>query len=493
MRESGEWLDATSVAAMLRTLFAGATDAIGLSSQATIRVANPALVSLFGYDDESELVGRSVLDLIDPAAQPMITEFARRRSMGEEVPPIYETRGLRKDGSTFAMRVQTTTFLFRAEVWSLTVLREVSEAPRSAAPTFASEELYRALFDVNTAVKLLIAPDTGQILDANQAAVTLYGWSKAELKQRRITDINTLTPDEVKAEMDNARTGKRRYFRFRHRTASGDVRSVEVHSGPVEIDGRTLLLSIIHDVTERDLLEQQLRLAQRLEAVGRLAGGIAHDFNNLLAVMNTVSEAIGRELPEGSKALGHVEDLRYVAERAAELTRNLLAFSSAKPVLRASLSLNDVVVELGKLLSRSLGPKIAVTTVLDPSLPPVLADRSQLEQVVMNLSINARDAMPDGGTVTLTTARRTVQEPDASPVPIGKWVTLSVSDTGHGIDEETLVHVFEPFFTTKSSGTGSGLGLSIVHGIVTQSGGYVTVDSEHGAGTCFTIYLPRAP
>jgi PAS domain S-box-containing protein len=354
------------------------------------------------------------------------------------------------------------------------------------------DALYRALFDINTAVKLLIDPNTQRIVDANQAAVALYGWSKEELKQKKISQINTLSESEVKAEIENARTGRRRYFRFRHRTARGAELSVEVHSGPVVIDGQQLLLSIIFDVTERDAFEEQLRASQRLEAVGRLAGGVAHDFNNLLTVVQGAAELISRGVPEESPLRAHVSDLVFATGRAAELTRSLLAFSGRQPMRREAMSLNDVVGSMTGLLSRTLAPQIQVHAKLAPDVPPVMADPTQIERVVMNLAINGRDAMPGGGRLLLETGTKRIVDLDTSSVPIGDWVTLSVSDEGHGMDAETIAHVFEPFFSTKEASAGGGLGLATVHGIVTQTGGHIVVTSAPTEGTCFTIYLPPA-
>ncbi len=362
------------------------------------------------------------------------------------------------------------------------------QVPREAGAARDSE-LYRALFDINTAVKLLIDPRTEQIVDANQAAVALYGWSKEELKAKRISEINMLTQEEVMSEMEDARTGRRRYFRFRHRTARGDVRNVEVHSGPVTIDGQELLLSIIHDVTERDAFESQLRAAQRLEAVGRLAGGVAHDFNNMLTVMRNAAELIARGVAEDSPLRAHVDDLRFAATRASDLTRNLLAFSRRQPMRREEVSLNEIVSSITGLLSRTLGSGIEVRAELDESVPRVLADPAQIERVLMNLAINARDAMANGGHLIVSTESKRVEASSASPVPAGDWAMVTVADDGHGMDVETMAHVFEPFFSTKD-GSGSGFGLATVHGIVTQSGGHIFVESAPDEGARFTIYLP---
>jgi PAS domain S-box-containing protein len=352
-----------------------------------------------------------------------------------------------------------------------------------------ADALYRALFDVNNAIKLLIdptpGPDHGRILDANLAAIEFYGWSLEELRAMRITDINTLTPDEVRAEMEHARTLRRRYFRFRHRTKAGELRSVEVHSGPIELDGKELLFSIIHDVTERDLLEEHLKRSQRLETIGQLAGGVAHDFNNLLTVVISAARLARTRLPAEHPSLRFLDDIDAASQRGAELTRQLLAFSRRQVMTPRPIAVDAVVAELVPLLERSLGTAHAIALYATPT-PPVVADPAQLEQVVMNLVLNARDAQPESGTIEVVVAPSAGDR--LGEVPPGNWVTIAVRDHGSGMDEATRARVFEPFFTTKPDGTG--MGLASVYGTVKQSGGHVTVESAPGAGSTFTVYLP---
>jgi len=348
------------------------------------------------------------------------------------------------------------------------------------------DALYRALFDVNTAIKLLIDPsDQGRILDANQGAVEFYGWSLDELRAMRISDINTLTPAEVEAEMENARSLRHRYFRFRHRTARGEIRHVEVHSGPIHLDGRELLFSIVHDVTERDQLVEHVRRSQRLETIGQLAGGVAHDFNNLLTVVLSAARMARARLAPDHPSARFLDDIDAAAHRGADLTRQLLAFSRRQVMTPRPIEVAAVVSELLPLLERSLGTshEIAVTAA---ATPPVVADPVQLEQVVMNLVLNARDALAAGGTIEVALGASSGALD--REVPPGHWVTIAVTDQGLGMDEATRARIFEPFFTTKPDGTG--MGLATVYGIVTQMGGHVTVRSAPGAGSTFTIYLP---
>ena len=257
----------------------------------------------------------------------------------------------------------------------------------------------------------------------------------------------------------------------------------------------TYLEVFAEDVTERRVLERQLRMAQKMEAVGRLSGGIAHDFNNLLGVIIGYSQVLKRSLGSANPLLfEHAEEIEKASQRAVSLTRQLLAFSRQQVLEPVILNLNTLVSDMEKMLPRLIGEDVALELNLDPALAQVKADHGQVEQVIMNLAVNARDAMPDGGKLTIQTANvdldlaYTRQHPGSR---IGQYVMLAVSDTGTGIDPEIQSQIFEPFFTTKERDRGTGLGLATVYGVVKQSGGYIAVDSEKGKGARFSVYLPR--
>ncbi len=275
-----------------------------------------------------------------------------------------------------------------------------------------------------------------------------------------------------------------------------DGRTFERYSRPQWIDGTAVgRVWSFRDVTERRQTAEQLLQAQKMEAIGRLAGGIAHDFNNLLTTILGYSELILRSHSSNPGLREEVGEIRKASERAATLTRQLLAFSRKQVIASRVISLNDVVSEVARLLERLIGEDFVLSTVLDPALGSVLADPVQVEQVLFNLTINSRDAMPRGGTITLATRNATLHDTLTGlhfSIPKGDFVVLSVHDTGIGMDAQTQSRLFEPFFTTKETGKGTGLGLSTVYGIVKQSAGYIVVDSEMGRGTRFEIYLPRA-
>ena len=255
------------------------------------------------------------------------------------------------------------------------------------------------------------------------------------------------------------------------------------------------MIGTVQDVTERRQLEDQLRQAQKMEAIGRLAGGIAHDLNNALTTMAGYAELALGELPAGHIARADVEEIRRAAERAGSVTRQLLAFSRKQLLQPRVFDLNETVASISRLLSRLLGPDVRVQTSLADAPLDVLGDPGQIEQAVINLAVNARDAMPTGGQLMMTTAIESIDEEYARthvPIAPGRYIVLSVADTGHGMSRETQARVFEPFFTTKEAGKGTGLGLSMVYGTMKQIGGFIFVDSELGRGTTFRLFFPLA-
>jgi PAS domain S-box-containing protein len=281
----------------------------------------------------------------------------------------------------------------------------------------------------------------------------------------------------------------------RRKRKDGSFVDVELHLVPLIVNGRVLgSLSIYQDVTEQRMLERQLRVAQKMEAIGRLSGGIAHDFNNLLGVIIGYIQVMKRSLLPGNSSYEYAEEIEKAGQRAVSLTRQLLAFSRQQVLEPVILNLNTLVSEMEKMLPRLIGEDIQLNLILDPAIGQVKADSGQIEQVVMNLAVNARDAMPDGGKLTIQTANAeldTVFEREHPGSVPGQYVMLAVTDTGTGMDPETQAQIFEPFFTTKERDKGTGLGLATVYGVVKQSSGYIAVESEIGKGALFKIYLPR--
>ena len=379
--------------------------------------------------------------------------------------------------------------------------QQEQERQRTETRLLESEARYRSLFENNHAVMLLVDPGSSRIVDANPAACAYYGWTREELAARRIDEINVLTSEQITAEMGLARSEKRNHFLFKHRLADGGVRDVEVYSGPIEFGGKRLLYSIVHDISQRvraeqdrDRAEADLRQAQKMEAVGRLAGGVAHDFNNMLTVILGYADSMQRQL-ERQDPLGQaVQEIRNAAQRSADLTRQLLAFSRKQIVKLAVVNLNDQLASQQQLLARLIGEDIKINLMPARDLWNIRIDPSQVDQILANLAVNARDAIADAGAITIETANVTLDETHSRRnlhVSPGDYVMLAFTDTGAGMDTATLEHIFEPFFTTKGEGRGTGLGLSTVYGIVKQNSGVIHAYSEPGMGTTFKIYIPR--
>jgi PAS domain S-box-containing protein len=338
------------------------------------------------------------------------------------------------------------------------------------------------LFEGNPYPMFVFDLETLRFLAVNDAAVNHYGYSRAEFLTMTTQDLRP--PEGVPVLLEDlaqATDGVHVRALRRHRKKDGNILQVEIRAHSIQFNGRRARLVAAHDLTERMQLEGQLRHAQKMEAVGRLAGGIAHDFNNLLTAINGYSELLLEELDQRHPRRRQVEEIRKAGERAAALTQQLLAFSRRQVLQPKILDLNLVVAGMEELLRRLIGEDVELVTALDPGLGSVEADPGQIEQVIVNLAVNARDAMPQGGCLRIQTAS----------APDGR-VVLSVGDTGCGMDRETISHLFEPFFTTKGPGKGTGLGLSTVYGIVEQSGGRIEVESERESGTVFRISFPRA-
>ncbi len=364
----------------------------------------------------------------------------------------------------------------------------------------ASEERYRLLMDMAPDA-ILIFDAHGRIQMVNMTAERLFGFDRAELGS---SPVESLVPGVLQRVRDPQRQDGQPAMPIPQagvnldmvaRRRDGTEIPVEISYGASDIAGEHLVICVIRDITVRRNLEGQLRQAQRVESLGQLAGGVAHDFNNLLTVINGMSDLLLGEVEENSRVFEDVKEIRNAGERAAALTRQLLAFSRQQVLEPRVITFNTVITDMEGLLRRVIGEDIDMAISLAPDPGFVKADPGQIEQVITNLAVNARDAMPKGGQLTLGTEKVEIDEhyarQHAGGVRPGPYAVLTVSDSGTGIDEPTRSRIFEPFFTTKGQGKGTGLGLSTVYGIVKQSEGFIWVYSEIGKGTTFKILLPR--
>ena len=372
-------------------------------------------------------------------------------------------------------------------VIDITEQREAEEKLKEAS------RYTRSLIESSVDPMLTISPE-GKITDVNAAMETITGRSRDLLIGSDFSEYCTEPERARKGYEAVFANGSVRDFLLDIRHASEKTTQVLYNATVFKNrEGRVQgVFAAAHDISERKILEEQLLQAQKLEAVGKLAGGVAHDFNNIMAIILGYAELIKQDLPASDPIQDSVDCIRTAADRATQVTRQLLAFSRKQIMKPKVININTLITELSKMLGRLIGENVEIALSLAPDLARVKADPTQIEQVLMNLAVNARDAMPGGGNLTIATANISLDsdylETEGSVVP-GKYIMLSVKDTGRGMDELTRSRAFEPFFTTKGK-EGTGLGLSIVYGIVRQSGGYIRVHSEPGHGTTFRIYLP---
>lgn len=473
------------------------------------------ILRLHGYAPSTAATGAQGLDIATHLKNPLALALvdlrlpdmdglelvARLRDLSDLTQVVVLTGNASLDSAVAAMRSQSFDYLvkpvaveqllktvaFAGERWQR---RQAEDALRR------TNERFRRLFEaVSEGVAVV---DRGGIVQyASPSVGRLSGQPVADRASRPIWELlRAEDPAPLRGAIEAATQGTGpRSIESRIRRVDGTAALLEIVSTAFpEPDGQDRVILTARDITERRQLEEQFRQAQKMEAVGRLAGGVAHDFNNLLTVVLSTCDLLAGELDPGDPRLADLEDIRLAGERAAGLTRQLLTFSRQQVVEPRIIDLGEVVRNLDKMLRRLIGEDVELRTVARGPVGSVKADIGQVEQVVVNLVVNARDALPDGGKLTIEITDFDLTEPhdtDQVEVPAGRYVMLAVSDNGSGMSAETKARLFEPFFTTKAPGKGTGLGLATVYGIVKQCGGFIWVYSELGAGTTFKILLPR--
>jgi len=471
-----------------------------ISSDYRIITTNPAQGNLF-HKHPREFIGKECF-----------REFEKRQAVCPHCPGALalatgqkaeiETTGVRDDGSSLVVRIHAFPSFgpdggingFIEVVEDITQSKQAEEALRE------SEQRFRLMAETIQDVFWMATPEIGQTLYVSPAFEQVWGRPSGELYHDPKVFIDSIHPEDRERVRSEVYAGHRQGIPWSHEyriiKPDGAVRWIRDRGYPVRDDqGRVIMFTgVAADITEGKALEQQLLQAQKMEAVGRLAGGVAHDFNNLLMAITGYGELMRAKVHKDDPLYGHLENILEAGDRAAALTQQLLAFSRQKVVHPQAVDLNRVVLDLEPMLRRLIGEDLNLEVVTDRSPGAVKADPGQVDQIIMNLVVNARDAMPQGGRLTLKTAPVELKKSRHTrfgPAPPGAYVMLVVEDTGVGMDEATQAHIFEPFFTTKEPGKGTGLGLSTVYGIVRQSGGYLDLASEPGVGSAFTVYLPR--
>jgi PAS domain S-box-containing protein len=483
-----------------------------VNQQGVIIQVNSQTEALFAYTRD-ELIGQKIEMLVPDRQRPQhhlhrehFHQQPKIRRMGSGL----DLCGRRRDGSEFLVEISLSPVATDNGTMVLSVIRDISDRKR------IEEELRRVneeldqrksleLRDSQNRLALIVESSQdaiiGKSLDGivthwNKGAEHMYGYTAQEMIGR---PISVLCPqdraDEIPAILQKICNGQQvEYFESVRVTKDGRNLNVSISVSPIlDVEGKVVGASTIaRNITAQKKIEDQLRQSQKMEAVGRLAGGVAHDFNNLLGIVTACSELLRARVDANS--LEYIDNIREAAKRGASLTRQLLAFSRRQPLQTQLLDLNERVREVSKLLRPLMGDDVEIALLPRSATAVVEADPGQLDQIVINLAVNARDAMLRGGKLTIETAVFDFDESFAHEHSMiaGRYVMLAVSDSGAGMDEATRSRIFEPFFTTKEMGKGSGLGLATVYGIVKQSGGHVWVYSEPGHGTTFKIYLPSA-
>lgn len=463
--------------------------------EGTYRTMNRALAEMYGFSSPEE----AMASLTDIANQLYVHPERRREfiellaSHGQLSEFEFEIR--RKDGverwlsaSAREVRDPSGNIYYEGTIRDIDARKraEIASAESNAILNGIMEQMPDCLFLLDTSDPSC----PGKIVAVNEAACAMHQWSRRELLGRSITFLDDReTAAEAPERLRAMASGETLFFRGVHKRRDGTTFPVEVVAREIRIGNRVLVLALDRDITERIVLEEKLAQAQKMEAIGRVAGGVAHDFNNMLTVILGNAELLASDPSLSVEASELIQQIHFVANRSADLTRQLLTFGRRQPRMPRPLCLNPIIVEMSRILSRVIGERITIQLDLASDLDWVLMDRGQVDQVLMNLVVNARDAMPNGGTLRIATGN--VEEVAAGPtIQTGKHVLLAVSDSGHGIEPEVLPKIFEPFFSTKDANKGTGLGLATVYGIVTQNHGAIDVESERGVGTTFRIYLP---
>ena len=459
---------------------------------------NPAAEVIFGWTAE-EIIGRSWRDLVVPSEASDDLEKQWEALKERQGGTHLINQNVTKDGRTITCEWFNTQLVDEEDnvVGIASLVQDITQRMQAEAALRQSEERFSKAFEASPAAVGIMTIEDGRFLDVNNNFVKLF-----DHPRESIVGSTDLKLGLWQAEADRQRLFKLLIkdrsvadFECSLKTAQGSVRATLLSAESVKLGEKNCVLMQVHDLTERMSLEEQLRQSQKMEAIGQLAAGVAHDFNNILTIISGhtgLLKAVAFADVEDSES---VAEIGAAAERAANLTRQLLAFSRKQVMQPATVDLGAVVSDSAKMLKRLVGETIAVETEFADPPPLTEADVGMIEQIVLNLSVNARDAMPEGGVLTVRTRHRVVDDAEAERNPeayAGRFVCLSVTDTGCGMDKETQARIFEPFFTTKEVGKGTGLGLATVYGIVKQHRGWIELDSTVGAGTTFSIVFPAA-
>jgi PAS domain S-box-containing protein len=487
-----------------RALLEAAPDAMVVVDQRSqIVLVNVQSEKQFGYSRD-ELLGQEVKSIIPEGfAERLIADGTRTaaEALAQQIGTGIELTGRRKDGSNFPIEIMLSPLDSPEGILVTAAIRDITVRKDAEKHLAQMESRYRGLLEAAPDGMVVVNED-GEIVLLNAHAEKQFGYRRDELLGHKVTDIipegfaerliadGTRTAAEALAQQIG--TG----IELHGRRKDGTRFPIEIMLSPLESAEGVLVTAAIRDISERKQLAHQLHQSQKMEAVGQLTGGIAHDFNNLLGIIIGNLDLLDRLVSDNPAAMKRIQTAQKAATRGAEITRRLLVFSRNEELKPSVIRMGDSIQNMIELAAGALGAEIRITTQVDASMPPIFVDPAGLESALLNLVVNARDAMPRGGSIVVTSHARYLIEGHpvvlAGDLQAGRYACVSVSDTGHGMSKETLERAFEPFFTTKPRNKGTGLGLAMVYGFVKQSGGTVRVYSEMGHGTTVSFYLPLA-
>ena len=483
-----------------RQLFEGATDIVfEADDEGYFRFVNPVTLRVFGYA-EDEIIGRRFPEFIRPDHRAAVFEHYRRQADERTASTYLECPVVAKDGKDVWLGLNAWSIVDAAGRFRgmRAVARDVTERRRAEDALRQAENKYRSLVEQSIIAVYILQGE--RLVYVNPRGAEIAGYTVDELLalSNALDQVDEADRSYVNEQLETLAAGSvpSVHFVARVRRKDRTVVQLEAYCALTEYGGAPAILATAIDISDRVRLEDQLRQAQKMEAVGRLAGGIAHDFNNLLTAIRGNAELLHQRWQHDPVAAAETEEILHAADRAASLTRQLLAFSRKQNVAATLVDVNELVENVARMARRLIGPQVTLEIRTDAAVHAVFADPAQIEQILLNLIVNSRDAMPDGGRIRVRTAN-TFLRSDSVPrarigIPEGPYVILQVIDDGVGMDQATQARIFEPFFTTKEPGRGTGLGLSTVYGILRHMGGAVDVRSSRDAGATFTVYLPAA-
>lgn len=467
-------------------------DGIIIILEGVLKFINKASADIVGYSPK-EMIGINFLNFAAPDYRELVLKRYADRIEGKDVPSIYEIELLRKDGKAIPVELNAIRIDFEGKSADLAVIRDITDRKRVEEELRRSEERYRMIFE-QSPLGIIHFDQKGVIVDCNEKFVEIMGSSREKLIGFNM--LTSLRDKKMLSAVETALSGGTGYYEGDYLSVTGGKLTPlrAIYNRIASEDGSFLGgVSLYEDITEKKKLEAQLQQAQKMEAIGTLAGGIAHDFNNILQAIVGYTQILLMGKKASDPDYEKLQAIEKSAQRASDLTKRLLIFSRKVESKLRPMDLNNEIEQVSKMLESTIPKMITIELHLVENLKIINADPAQIEQIMMNLGVNARDAMPEGGRLIFETENVILDERyckthlGARP---GKYVKLSISDTGHGMDKEILRHIFDPFYTTKETGKGTGLGLAMVYGIVKNHGGYIMCYSEPDEGTIFKIYFP---